>query len=94
MASTAIHNIEDLSTAQVESLEALLGQPLAAAGQVQIFLYPRPILPDPKIRQEVLGRIEQFLDRAAESVRAQGVTDEEIDAAVDEALDHVRNRPA
>jgi hypothetical protein len=44
----------------------------------------------PPCRIAIAGKLEAFLDRRAGKVR--DVSDREIDAAVDETVDHVRHR--
>jgi len=94
MVFNTIHTVHDLPNGERASLESLLGRRLDPECRVQIVLYPPAIIPGRAARQEAAARIEQFLDRAAESARDQGVADEEIDAAVEEAIEHIRTHPA
>ena len=46
--------------------------------------------PDDETRLRSAEKIERIMDKAAKNAEAQGITEEEIDAAVDEAQEHVR----
>lgn len=47
--------------------------------------------PTGEARKEASRRLMERIDKTAEKVR--GVRDKEIDAAIDEAVDHIRHHP-
>jgi len=71
------------------AVEQLLGRPIGADEEVSIVAVPPQQVPPSEDRAVVAQKLEAFLARRAEKVR--DVSDEEIDAAVDEAVDHVRH---
>jgi hypothetical protein len=87
-----VRNVRDFADAELASLERLVGHPVDPAYRVQVILFPPPQEPDPAVVARNVIRVGHFMDKAAASARAQAVTDEEIDAAVDEAIAHVRSR--
>ena len=67
-------------------VEALLGRSLQEDEAISINVY-QPV-PTGQAREEASRRLFQRIDQTA--ARAQGVPDDEIEAAIDEAADYVR----
>jgi hypothetical protein len=82
--------VNDLSEPDRRLLENLLGHPLLADQQVFVIVYSAGELPDEAARRAAAENIRRTLDKIDRHRMASGITEEEIDAAVDEAMDHVR----
>jgi len=78
----------NLSAPVRAAIENLLGRPLQDDEQVSLRVYRRHEAPRGEARRVAARRLEEHLDRMA--VRAKNVSQNEIDAAVDEALERVR----
>jgi hypothetical protein len=75
-----------------QSLEHLLGTSLNSAQQVTILAFTPGQIPSDDVRTYAKGRIEHLLDKAAQYRATHGHSDEEVDSAIDEAMDDVRRR--
>ncbi|HUY35117.1 MAG TPA: hypothetical protein VMV69_20375 [Pirellulales bacterium] len=73
-------------------LEGLLGQSLECGQQVAIVVIKPDVVPDEATRRRAAAAINQVIAKAERNANAQGVSDEEIDAAIEEAMRHVRPR--
>lgn len=71
------------------AVEQILGRPIAADEEVSVVAVPPQQIPASQSRAIVAQQRENLLNRRAARVR--DICDEEIDAAVDEAVDHVRH---
>jgi hypothetical protein len=89
---TFVCNVRDFGDAERASLERLVGRHVDADYRVQVILFPPPQEPHPTVVAKAVEGMEQFLSAAAASARSHGITDEEIDAAVEEAITSVRSR--
>jgi hypothetical protein len=74
------------------SLENLLGHPLAGDQQVCVMVFSPAKVADDATRRAAIERIRRTLDQVDRHRLAQGVSESEFDAAVDEAMDQVRPR--
>jgi hypothetical protein len=86
------HHVKELSSTQRSAIESLLGRALRDNESVTI--RPAVVLKDaPKGEERVrlAHQYQQHLDELAERVKA--VPEEEIDAAIEEAIRHVRQQP-
>jgi hypothetical protein len=90
MSNVVISKASDLPEGVKSAVEQLLGRPIGANEEVSIAAVPPQQVPPSRNRLAAARKLEAFLDRRAEKVR--DITDEEIDAAVDEAVDQVRHR--
>ena len=85
-------NVQDIPSTERAAIETLLGRRLGAEQQVFIMAYTPNVAPDKSVRRAA----EQSLERIFQSVDAhgttQGITPQEADAALDEAMQHVRPR--
>ena len=70
-------------------MEQLLGRPIAPDEEISVAALPAQHIPPSEGRAGVARRLEAFLDRRAEKV--SDVPDDEIDAAIDEAVKHARH---
>ena len=89
MQNVSIQKASELPQGVKSAVEQLLGRPIGADEEVSIVAVPPQQVPPSEDRAVVAQKLEAFLARRAEKVR--DVSDEEIDAAVDEAVDHVRH---
>ena len=80
----------ELSAETRHAVESLLGRSLQETEAISINVYqPAPAGP---AREEASRRLLERIDRTA--ARAEGVPEDEREAALDEAVDHVRHLPA
>ncbi len=75
------------------SLENLLGHSLAADQQVCVMVFSPSKIADDATRRAAVESIRRTLDSIDQHRTAHGIADDEVDAAVDEAIEHVRPRP-
>jgi hypothetical protein len=92
MDASITRNVTELLESDRRSLEHLLGAPLNTTQMVHIVAYTPDQEPDSATRARAAGEIERILDRGAANARSQGVTEAEIDNAVDEAMQAIRQR--
>jgi hypothetical protein len=71
------------------AVEQLLGRPIAPDEEISVAALPPQHIPPSEGRAGVARRLEAFLDRRAEKVG--DVPNEEIDVAIDEAVEHARH---
>jgi hypothetical protein len=90
MQNVSIHKASDLPQEVKSAVEQLLGRTVGADEEVSIAAVPPQQIPPSSSRRALVQELEAFLDRRAEKVK--DVSDVEIDAAVDEAVDHARHR--
>ena len=88
MPNISIHKAGDLPQSVKHAVEQLLGRPIGADEEVSVAAVPPQQVPPLANRAAVAQKLELFLARRARKVRE--ISDEEIDAAVDEAADQVR----
>lgn len=89
MQNVYIQKASDLPQGVKSAVEQLLGRPIGADEEVSIAVVPPQQIPPSANRSDVAKKLEALLNRRAEKVR--DVSDEAIDAAIDEAVDHVRH---
>lgn len=89
MQNVSVQKASELPPRLKSDVEQLLGRPIDADEEVSIVALPPQQVPPSENRSVVARSLEAFLNRRAE--KTQDVSDQEIDAAIDEALDHVRH---
>jgi type IV pilus biogenesis protein CpaD/CtpE len=89
MESMTLHNVSEIAESDRAALEHLVGRPLSAEQQVVILTYT-PGVADETTRAAARESLARTLAAAAQRAAERGVTAEEADAAVDEAMRHVR----
>ena len=92
MESVTLSNVRDLPGDEKRSLENLLKQPLEEGQRVFIMTFRPGVVPGEATRLNAHAALLHTLDEAHAHARAQGVTTEEADAAVEEAMRQVRPR--
>jgi hypothetical protein len=82
--------VNDIPEPDRRSLENLLGRSLEADQQVFVMVFSAGKMADDMTRRAAVESIRRTLDKVDRYRAAHGITDEEVDATVDEAMDHVR----
>lgn len=85
-------NVDDLPEASRQGIELLLGAPLEAHQRVYIVVDASPVGPGQPARTLAAKRIREIIAQAKANAESQGVSDQEIDAAIQEAMQAVRPR--
>jgi hypothetical protein len=89
MQNSALRKVTELTPDAIHAMERILGRSLGQDEAISISVY-RPA-PTGKAREEAS---RQLLERVAKtSQRVHGVSEADINAAIDEASDHVRHHP-
>ena len=89
MQNVSIQTARQLSEDVRSAVERLLGRRIEADEEISVVALPPQEVPPFADRATVARRLEAFLNRRAEKVK--DVPEEELDADVDEAVDHVRH---
>jgi len=87
-----ICNVSDMQGDQRQWLESNLGCQLRASQQVMILVLNPGVVPSEETRREALSEVHRISEKAANNLEDQGVSPEDADAAVDEAMEHLRRR--
>lgn len=82
--------MSDLAADDRRSVEHLLGRPLQEDQQVYVVAFTPGVVPDESTRKRALAGMRQAFAAAEQHAQAHGIEDTEIDAAVEEALEHIR----
>lgn len=88
----AIQNVKDLQGTGKQWLEAVLGHHLRENQQVYIMVFTPGIEPDALAKRRGMSAVHGVWDHVDGNLRDQGATGEDFDAAVDDAMEHVRRR--
>jgi hypothetical protein len=86
----AVRNVKQLPSAEKRSLENLVGR-LEDDQQVFILAFTPATVPIAEARQTALRGLNQTWAKVEQHMQKHGITAEESDAAVDEAVDNVRH---
>jgi len=92
MDTTTTKNVMDIPASDRQVLEHLLGIPLEPQQRVMIFTYTPGQLPLDETREVARRQIEQMIAINQQLAINAGITAEEADAAIDEAMSIVRPR--
>jgi hypothetical protein len=88
MESIAVQKVKDLDEPARRWVQRLLGRELQDEEEVTIRVFPGHPVPPEVVRQKAAARLDRILDKAAENLK--NVPDAEFEAAINEAMDHVR----
>lgn len=88
-----VRNVGKIEAAERQVYETVLGRRLEANQQIIIRVLTPGIVPPEETRREALGRAAAIAQQGRANAAAQGATDDEIDAAIEEAITHVRSHP-
>jgi hypothetical protein len=89
---TFIQNVKDIDADKRQALERVMGQRLDANQQVVIRVIDVNKEPALQARNEALARAAEIARRGRAIAAAQGVTEVEVDAAIDEAIQYARRQ--
>jgi hypothetical protein len=87
--NVSIQKASEMPQAMRSAVEQLLGRSIAPDEEISVVAVPPQRVPSSENRAPVARNLEAFLNRRADKV--SGVPEEEIDAAIDEALHIVRH---
>jgi hypothetical protein len=90
MESVTLRDVDGLKNDERRSLETLLKQPLEQGQQVFIMTFRPGVVPDDATRRVAHAALLNELRAFQQGAVDQGVTLQEVDAAVDEAMSSVR----
>ena len=85
-------SVNDIPASERQAIEALLGRSLDADQQVFIMAYTPNAAPSKAVRDAARASLRQTFAKIDEHAKAHGITPEEADAALDEAMQEVRPR--
>jgi hypothetical protein len=88
--NVSIQKASELPQSVKSAVEQLLGRAIDADEEVSIAAVPAQQIPPSETRAVVAEKLDAFLNRRVAKVG--DISDEELDTAVDEAVDHVRHR--
>ncbi len=91
MGDIAIHKANELPSDARSVVERVLGRALEPDEEVSIMAFSPHDSPTGEARQKLARQLEDRITRTAKSV--SGVPDDEQEAAIDDALNHVRANP-
>lgn len=89
---SAICNVRDIETNQRRWIEAIVGQPLREDQQVMIHVIDVGIEPDKSVRTAALAEASELARQGRANAASRGVSEEELDAAIEQARRHIRSR--
>jgi hypothetical protein len=87
-----IQSVKNLQDSGKRWLENVLGQHLKENQQVFIMVFTPGVEPDEASRRHALASVKHTMTQVESNLAEGGVTGEEFDAAVDEAMEDVRRR--
>jgi hypothetical protein len=85
-------HVDEIPEASRRSLEAILGRELHGNQQVFIMLFDLPSIPSDLSRRSAAAGLQEIMSKAGRHAEAEGVSETDVDAAVTEAMEHVRSR--
>ncbi|HEY7392398.1 MAG TPA: hypothetical protein VH640_28015 [Bryobacteraceae bacterium] len=88
MPSNVLHKVSDLPPDVRQAVGRLLGRPLEPEEHISVMVYRPHKAPAGRERAELARRLQERIDKTA--TRLEDVPDTELDALIDEAVDHVR----
>ena len=94
MNAIVTHAVNEIPAAARRTLEDLLGRHLEDNQKVRLVVISPPQEKDEEARRQAVENIRRRLAETGQSMVARGITTEEFNAAVDEAMEHIRPRPA
>ena len=87
-----VQKVNDIQDSGKRWLENVLGRHLKDDQQVFVMVFTPGVEPDEATRRQALATIKQTMIKVEKNLSEQGITEEEFDAAVDEAMEDVRRR--
>ena len=87
---TSSQKVKDIEETGREWIEGVLGQRLDDEDQIYLMVYKHGSVPEESGRRAAFERIKALCEKAHRHAEEQGVTAEQADAAVREAIGYVR----
>jgi len=88
----AVENVGNLQAGGKRWLEDILGQQLQEGQQIFIMVLSPGTEPDETARRQARTGLEAVFHKTEAHAREQSIDDDDIDAAIREAMQHVRPR--
>ena len=85
-------NVDEIPEASRRSLENLLGRELQEHQRVFIMVLDPAAAPNEAARRSAAVGLRDIIAQAGRHADANGMSEDEVDAAVTEAMEHVRRR--
>jgi len=92
MESTSSVNVSDLPASERQTLEGMLGQHLSSDQRVFIMAYTPDAVPEKSLREAARAGLQEIFEKVDERAKTHGIAPEEAEAALEEAMQHVRPR--
>ena len=93
MSTLITRDVNDINASDRAAIEHLLGQPLAVDQRVFVMAFASGGLAEQEIRAAARQRLTNVLAFQGERAANSAISSDEADAAVDEAMQSVRQRP-
>lgn len=87
-----IRHVKDIDADERRYLESALGRQLNDNQQVIIRVIEVGVEPDEQTRRQALDNAAAIARKGRSNAAAQSVSEEEVNAAIDKAIDHARRR--
>ena len=88
----AVETVKNLQAGSKRLLEGILGQELQENQQVFIMAFNPVKEPDEIARKQARAGLEDVFRKTAAYAQDRGITEDEVDAAIREAMDQIRHR--
>lgn len=88
-----VRSVREIEAAERQVYETVLGQHLEENQQIVIRVLTPGVVPPEKTRREALARADAIAGQGRANAAAQRMSDDELDAVIDEAITHVRSNP-
>lgn len=85
-------DLNEIPSAERTALEALLDSKLSSEQQVIVIAYTPGITPGPEMRPAARQRLMKSFEWIDKNSEERGISADEADAAIEEAMEHVRPR--
>lgn len=93
MENLTTRNVADIPADERAAIEHLLGRSLVGEEKLFIMTYTPGFAADPEARSQARERLKQTFNTQKQRAAEMGIGGDEADAAVEEAMRHVRQRP-
>jgi hypothetical protein len=90
MDGIAVRNVKQLPSQQKQSLEDLVGRQLQDDQQVFILAFTPGLAPSDEARAATMAGLKKTWEKVDQHMQTQGITPEEFEEVVNEAVEHVR----
>ena len=91
-APLTVENVRNLQANRKELLEEMLGRELTENQQIFIMAFTPGRAPGPKDREDSLASLKETWKKVDEHMKENGITPDEFEWAVDEAVKQVREQ--